>query len=61
MTSREYQQAKYYKTDYFLSVVSNIESVPKLTLISDPLKHLKFKKIIRQTKDVVEYHLVDKI
>lgn len=61
MTLREYQQAEYYKDNYFLSVVSDLESSPKLTLISDPLKQLKFEKVIRQTNEVVEYHLVDKL
>ncbi|WP_105124369.1 DUF3883 domain-containing protein [Streptococcus suis] len=61
LTSKEYQQAEYYKSKYFLSVVSDLESSPKLTLISNPLKQLKFEKVIRQTKDVVEYHLVDKL
>ena len=61
LTLKEYQQAEYYKSDYFLSVVSDLESSPKLTLVSNPLKQLKFEKVIRQTKDVVEYHLVDKL
>lgn len=61
LTLKEYQQAEYYKSKYFLSVVSDLESSPKLTLISNPLKQLKFEKVIRQTKDVVEYHLVDKL
>ena len=61
LTLKEYQQAEYYKSDYFLSVVSDLESSPKLTLISNPLKQLKFEKVIRQTKDIVEYHLVDKL
>ena len=61
LTLKEYQQAEYYKSKYFLSVVSDLESSPKLTLISNPLKQLKFEKVIRQTKDVIEYHLVDKL
>lgn len=61
LTLKEYQQAEYYKSDYFLSIVSDLESSPKLTLISNPLKQLEFKKVIRKTKDIVEYHLVDRL
>ncbi len=61
LTSKEYQQAEFYKSNYFLSVVSNLESSPKLTIISNPLKQLEFRKVIRKTKDIVEYHLVDKL
>ena len=61
LTSKEYQQAEFYKSNYFLSVVSNLESSPKLTLISNTLKQLEFRKVIRKNKNIVEYHLVDKL
>lgn len=59
LTQREFEQASFYKQNYVLSVVSNLQETPKLQTIPNPLKELEFKKITKPSKEIVEYHLVD--
>lgn len=44
LTKNEFNKAKEYKDRYLLSIVSNLNDVPKITIIPNPLKELKFKK-----------------
>lgn len=60
-TQREFEQAKLYKKRYVLSVVSNLYESPKLHIIPNPLEKLEFKKVVKPSKEIVEYHLVDPI
>lgn len=47
MTENEYFKAKEYKKDYGLVVVSNLEDLPKMTVIFDPIHELELtEKII---------------
>lgn len=47
MTENEYFKAKEYKKDYGLVVVSNLEDLPKMTIIFDPIHELELtEKII---------------
>lgn len=49
LTTNEYNKANEYKEKYILSIISNLNDIPKITLISDPLKYLGFNKnIIKQ-------------
>ncbi len=48
-TNNEYFKATEYKDKYILSIISNLNEIPKVTLIPNPLKELKFdKNIIKQ-------------
>lgn len=40
MTQKEYNKALEYKSDYVLVVVSNLEHIPKLAYIENPLDQL---------------------
>lgn len=61
LTENEYEKACEYKSDYIVSLVMNLDSSPKIMLIDNPVKKLKFieKRII--TKEITEYHLSEDI
>jgi hypothetical protein len=61
LTENEYIKAKEYKNDYFIIVVLNLEDVPTLLPIDNPLKNLKFEEKIITSKKVKEYHLITTI
>ena len=49
LTNNEYNKANEYKDKYILSIVSNLNDIPKITLIPHPIKKLEFSKnIIKQ-------------
>ena len=54
-TENEFQKAKEYKDNYGLIVVSNLETLPKMTGVFDPISNLTFKK--QEVKHVqISYH-----
>ncbi|MGT2772507.1 DUF3883 domain-containing protein [Streptococcus marimammalium] len=61
MTEKEYEKAKQYRKNYVISLVTNLDESPKILLIDDPTHHLEFKKLTKEPKPIVEYHLVDNI
>ena len=56
MTDKEYSRAKEYKNDYGLVVVSNLEDIPKMTTIFNPVAELTLKREER-TQLQISYHL----
>jgi len=52
LTNKEYIKASEYKDEYILSIVSNLNDIPKITLISNPIRELKFKKNILTTEQI---------
>lgn len=40
MTQNEYNKALEYKSDYVLVIVSNLEHIPKLSYVEDPVARL---------------------
>ncbi len=49
LTDNEYNKANKYKEKYILSIVSNLNNIPKIIVIPNPLKQLSFNKnIIKQ-------------
>ena len=55
LTENEFLKAKEYKDDYGLIVVSNLETLPKMTGFFDPISNLAFKK--QKVKQVqISYH-----
>ncbi len=55
MTEKEFIRAKEYKNDYGLVIVSNLEDVPKMTPIFNPIKEISLKKQERIQKQI-SYH-----
>lgn len=55
LTSREFIKASEFKADYALVIVSNLNDLPKMTAIFDPVTELKLtRKVILQHQTV--YH-----
>ena len=55
LTENEFVKAQEYKSDYGLIIVSNLELLPKMTPIFNPIANLKFKK--KTTKyEQISYH-----
>ncbi len=49
LTSNEYNMAIEYREKYILSIISNLNDIPKITIIPDPINQLNFNKnIIKQ-------------
>lgn len=59
LTNNEYQKAIEYKDLYIVSVVLNLNEIPYIRLIQDPIKNLKFKRIEIKPKKQLEYHVVE--
>lgn len=60
MTKNEYIKAIEYKEDYILTVVLNMNDIPRFLTIEDPIKNLSFdKKII--SSEYEEYYLKEAI
>lgn len=55
LTSREFECAREYREDYGLVVVSNLEDLPKMSPIFDPIRNLKFERK-SYSSDEVTYH-----
>ena len=47
LTAREFWESeRVLKSDFILSLVTNLDDIPKLVLVDNPLKHFEFKKNI---------------
>ena len=57
LTEKEYNKALEYKDDYIVSLVLNLNDLPTFLIIENPIENLKFKRIERPSKLVIEYHL----
>lgn len=56
-TENEYKKANEYKDDYVLSIVSNLNDLPFLKVIVNPVKNLEFRKTKIAQKQRFEYQL----
>jgi len=61
MTENEFFKANEYKSQYFVTLVLNMNDSPKFLVIDDPIKNLKFEKVVVSSKEINEYHLKDYI
>jgi hypothetical protein len=61
ITENEFKKAQEYKENYFLSVILNLDEIPAIKIFANPLQILDFKKVERQSKPQVEYHLTGDI
>jgi len=61
LTENEYMKAQEYKDKYIITIVSNLNDIPKFLTIEDPIKNLKFTKRTVSSRDRNEYHLKEDI
>lgn len=61
LTENEFLKAKEYKSDYFVTLVMNLEDNPTFKVISDPINNLEFEERITSPKSIKEYHLLTEI
>jgi len=57
LTENEYNKAQEYKSNYIMTIVSNLNNIPSFIIVDDPIKNLKFKKVIVSSRERNEYHL----
>ena len=58
LTKNEYQKAQDYKNDYIIAVVLNLNALPRILTIENPVNSLRFEERIITSKEAKEYHLV---
>ena len=58
LTSKEFEKAKDYQSDFILSLVTNLDDIPRLVLIDNPLNHFEFEKNVIKN-EVVEYRSLE--
>lgn len=58
LTAKEFEKVKEFQSDFILSLVTNLDDIPKLVLIGNPLKHFEFKKNIIKN-EIIEYRSVE--
>lgn len=46
LTENEYLKAQEYKSDYILTLVLNLNEVPRFLTIDNPVKNLNFREVI---------------
>jgi len=61
LTENEYKKALEYKDDYIVTLVLNLNDIPKFLTIENPIKNLEFKECIFKPKETKEYHLIKEI
>lgn len=61
LTENEYDKAKEYQKDYIITLVLNLDDLPKFITIDNPLKNLNFEERIIKSKEIKEYHLISDI
>lgn len=61
LTENEYRKAQEYQDNYIITVVSDLNNIPKFLVVDNPIKNLKFKEVIFASKERKEYHLVKDI
>ncbi|MBY5024223.1 DUF3883 domain-containing protein [Streptococcus suis] len=61
MTEREFLKAKEFPNQFVLSLVLNLDNIPRIMIIENPLKELDFREKIVQSKAVKEYHVLGDI
>jgi len=55
LTEREFEKAKEYQGDYALSIVSNLNDHPKISIVFDPIKQIEFSKRMTNCRQL-SYH-----
>ncbi|MGG8495121.1 DUF3883 domain-containing protein [Tenacibaculum sp. TC6] len=61
LTEKEYIKANEYKTDYIITLVLNLNDIPRFLTIENPINNLKFKEVIKSTGVTKEYYITSDI
>ncbi len=61
LTENEYNKALEYENDYIISLILNLENLPTILLIQNPIKNLTFDERIITPKTTKEYYLREAI
>ncbi len=61
LTENEYKKALEYKDDYIITLILNLNEIPKILTIENPIKNLEFKEQFIKSKIIKEYHLAKTI
>lgn len=61
LTEKEYKKAIEYQNNYIVTVVLNLNEMPKFLTIENPIKNLLFEEVTRNPKVTKEYYLKDEI
>jgi hypothetical protein len=61
LTENEYNKAQEYQDNYIITVVSDLNNIPKFLVVDNPIKNLEFKEVIISSKERREYHLIKDI
>lgn len=57
LTEKEYKKALCYKDDYIVSLIINLNQIPRILTIENPVKNLSFDEKVVNSKVTKEYHL----
>jgi hypothetical protein len=57
LTENEYNKALEYKNDYIVTLILNLNEVPRILIIENPVKNLEFEERFIKSKTTKEYHL----
>jgi hypothetical protein len=61
LTENEYKKALEYKNDYIITLILNLNEIPKILTIENPIKNLEFEEKFIKSKITKEYHLTKSI
>jgi hypothetical protein len=61
LTENEYQKALEYKNDYIVTLILNLNEIPRIITIENPVKNLGFEERFIKSKTIKEYHLTKAI
>ncbi|MBN2892744.1 MAG: DUF3883 domain-containing protein [Bacteroidales bacterium] len=61
LTEKEYKKALEYQNNYIVTLVLNMNDLPTILTIENPIKNLNFEEKIIFSKATKEYHLKDEI
>ncbi len=61
LTENEYQKAREYEDDYIVTLILNLNEIPKFLTIENPIKNLKFEEKLIKSRISKEYHLINSI
>lgn len=57
LTEKEYRMAQEYQTDYYITLVVNMNDIPNFVTVENPINNLEFDEKIIRSKEIKEYHL----
>ena len=57
LTENEYQKALKYKGNYIVTLIMNLNEIPRIITIENPVKNLEFKERFVESRATKEYHL----